>query len=90
MPSEDVLLSIRSRHPACGLSEADLPASGILQGFGGTAAALTSVPASGSRSCPPTAVPGPVAAAACTVGEVTGSVRGITPRARTTRQVEHQ
>jgi hypothetical protein len=38
MPSEDVLLSITSRHPAthAGLSEAGLAPSGILQGFGGT------------------------------------------------------
>ena len=38
MPSEDVLLSIRRRHPAlhAGLSEAGLAPSGILQGFGGT------------------------------------------------------
>ena len=35
-------------------------------------------------------VPGPVAVAACTVGEVTGERGGITPRARTMRHVEHR
>ena len=38
MPSEDVLLSITSRHPAthAGLSEAGSAPSEMLQGFGGT------------------------------------------------------
>lgn len=56
-PSEDVLLSVTSRHLACWPRRGGRTCTRDSAGFGGcrslTRAALRSVPATGSRSCPP-------------------------------------